>query len=94
MKDIKIKLDNGKYEVTVGMNGEAKATRYGEQWRDLTGDNLILFMAMKIEEQEEIIKEAKNCLARAATTPIEETIIDTFQTTYQILGGDLNEEKN
>lgn len=80
MKSIKIKLDDGKYEVVIFPNGEMRATRNGEECRDLTGDNLILFMAMRIEELENTIKAAKDCLISAA--------IDVINNACEILGGD------
>jgi len=50
-----IKLDNGKYEVILDQDGSKfnfHALRYGEQWRDLIGDNLILAMFYKIQDLE------------------------------------------
>lgn len=56
-----IKLDN-KYEVIFNSKPWTfKALRYGEEWRNLTGDNLILAMFHKIQElEEEIIKLKSN----------------------------------
>ena len=51
MKDV-IKLDGGKYVVT-HENGKITATRQGEPWRDLTGDNLFYFMMMELVDREE-----------------------------------------
>ena len=51
MKDV-IELDGGKYVVT-HENGKITATRHGEPWRDLTGDNLFYFMMMKLVDREE-----------------------------------------
>ncbi|CAH9014745.1 putative coil containing protein [Vibrio phage 495E54-1] len=48
---INIKLDDGKYEYALE-NGTQIIKRNGEQWRDETGDNFILSMAMRIEELE------------------------------------------
>jgi hypothetical protein len=36
-----------------------KALRYGEEWRDLTGDNLVLQMFFRIQELEEENKNVK-----------------------------------
>ena len=48
-----IHLDNGKYTVVREGNGRVfKALRYGEEWRDLIGDNLILALCDRIEELE------------------------------------------
>jgi hypothetical protein len=49
----RIKIDN-KYEVVIDWgNGGIKALRYGEEWRNLNGDNLVLAMAYRIQELEE-----------------------------------------
>lgn len=45
---IEIKLDDGKYTYILN-DKEHKALRHGEEWRDLTGDNLILNMGFEIE---------------------------------------------
>lgn len=46
-----IDLENGKYTVVDSLSegGRFYAQRYGEDWRDLTGDNLILAMFYEIE---------------------------------------------
>lgn len=57
MKEI-IKLDSGKYEVILDQSyGEFNfhALRYGKEWRDLTGDNLVLAMFNKIQDLEDIL---------------------------------------
>lgn len=47
----KIELENGKYTVINALNegGVFEALRYGEKWRNLAGDNLVLAMAHEIE---------------------------------------------
>ena len=50
---INIKLNNGEYEYTFTENGEQLIKRNGEDWRNETGDNFTLAMAMRIEELEE-----------------------------------------
>ena len=48
----KIELMDGKYTVVNELEegGGFRALRYGEEWRNLAGDNLILAMAYEIEE--------------------------------------------
>ena len=46
---MRIKTDNGKYETVVD-NGRIEIYRYGELWRDATGDNYILSLLFKIDE--------------------------------------------
>ena len=50
-----IELDNGKYAVIYDENNQypMKCLRYGEEWRNLVGDNLIFWLCAKIEELEE-----------------------------------------
>ena len=49
-----IKLDDGKYTIVYDKTGSypVKCLRYGEDWRDLFGDNLIYFLCARIEELE------------------------------------------
>lgn len=43
-----------KYEVVIDLsNGVFKALRYGTDWRNLVGDNLILSMVQEIEDLRE-----------------------------------------
>jgi hypothetical protein len=55
---VEITLDNGKYKI-IQSNTEFKALRYGEQWRDLTGDNLILFLVYEVESLRQQLADIK-----------------------------------
>lgn len=44
------KLDGGKYTVIRGDDGSLGALRYGEPWRDLTGDKLVGALVIEVEE--------------------------------------------
>ena len=49
----KLELNNGKYTIIEDLeNGKFEALRYGEEWRDLTGDNLILALVSRIKKLE------------------------------------------
>ncbi len=50
----RLELNNGKYTIILndGPLYEFKAFRYGEEWRDLVGDGLILSLVHKIIELE------------------------------------------
>ncbi len=51
----KLTLDNGKYTIVNGL-GEGKgfkALRYGEEWRNLAGDNLVLSLFQEVMELQE-----------------------------------------
>ncbi len=57
-------LENGKYEVVLEGNGKKfYALRHGEEWRDLTGDNLCLALLNKILDLETDLTLYKNRLA-------------------------------
>ena len=51
---VQVKVDV--YEVIQDPTGRVKALRHGLDWRDLTGDNLVLSMAYEIEKLREIIR--------------------------------------
>ena len=57
----RLKLENNKYEIIEDLeHGIFKAERYGEEWRDLSGDNLILaliYKVQKLERQNETLKK-------------------------------------
>ena len=54
-----IELDNGKYAIVYDETNSypEKCLRYGEEWRDLIGDNLIFWLCKRIEELEEEFDE-------------------------------------
>jgi hypothetical protein len=59
-QDTKIELYDGKYTIIYnqgsnGQNHKFEALRYGEPWRDLTGDGLILALVQKIIDLQEAI---------------------------------------
>lgn len=57
----KLNLDNGKYTIEEDLNnGKFHALRYGADWRDLIGDNLILSLVNKIQELETELAAIKN----------------------------------
>lgn len=45
-----VKVANGKYEVLHENGAGLRALRYGEPWRDLAGDGLVLALVQEIEE--------------------------------------------
>ena len=54
-----MKLDNGKYELK-RVDNRLICLRYGEPWRDVTGDNLIYWLMTELEElQQGNIKPAE-----------------------------------
>lgn len=59
--EMNLKLDNGKYEIIMKDN-QILATRHGEWWRDLTGDNLIYFMMCHIADLEDALSRVEDML--------------------------------
>jgi hypothetical protein len=51
-----LQFENGKYTLTYH-EGRLQALRYGEPWRDLSGDNLIYHMMLRIQSLEGHIEE-------------------------------------
>lgn len=47
---IDVTLEGGKYRVLMGKDGNLKALRHGEEWRDLCGDNLVYYLANEVQE--------------------------------------------
>lgn len=60
-----VELENGKYTVKQDKDGKFYALRHGEEWRDLCGDNLILFLAYEVDALREKVNAVKNCLVCA-----------------------------
>lgn len=63
---VKVTVYGGKYTFIQNKDGSCEALRYGEKWRDLSGDGLTLALAQEIENLQEKINNAKNCLVCAA----------------------------
>jgi len=45
-----VSVADGKYTVKQDESGRIKALRYGEEWRDCCGDNLIYWLAVELDE--------------------------------------------
>jgi len=56
---------DGKYTI-INNNGILKALRYGEEWKDLTGDNLVYWMLVELlkpkldEQQSKALLDARD----------------------------------
>lgn len=53
--ETRLVFEDGKYEV-ISHRGVIIAKRYGETWRDFTGDKLIGCMVNRIEELEHLLR--------------------------------------
>jgi hypothetical protein len=53
---LNVSICDGKYTVIQEPTGETRVLRYGEEWRDVTGDNVICGLAWELQESRERIK--------------------------------------
>jgi hypothetical protein len=52
---LNVSICDGKYTVIQEPTGETRVLRYGEEWRDVTGDNVICGLAWELQESRERI---------------------------------------
>lgn len=76
----RIELAEGKYTY-INDNGNQRALRYGEEWRDLTGDNLIYYMGVEIQQLKLSVEQL--CFAINTGTPIDEVKQDPRWENYE-----------
>lgn len=65
MSGVNISICDGKYTVIQAPTGTTRVLRYGEEWRDVTGDNVIGGLAWELQEARDRIKrleEAKKTI--------------------------------
>lgn len=62
----KIDLHDGKYTIINELEngGGLRALRYGEEWRNLEGDNLVLSLFQELEEAKEEVERLREALER------------------------------
>lgn len=53
---LNVSVDNGKYTVIQTDDGYVSGLRYGEEWQDLTGNNLVLALAYEIDRLRDGLK--------------------------------------
>ena len=62
--DTRLDFDSGKYTVIIPhqitMDNRFRALRHGEEWRDLTGDGLVLYMAYRVAELQQHMKQLQD----------------------------------
>ena len=56
MSGVNISICDGKYTVIQAPTGTTRVLRYGEEWRDVTGDNVIGGLAWELQEARDRIK--------------------------------------
>lgn len=55
--DLYVEVENGKYAVIQEKDGNLYALRYGEKWRDLCGDKLVLALAYEVAQLREKVNQ-------------------------------------
>jgi len=68
---IKESFDNNKYTLIFD-KGKFKALRHGEEWRDLTGDGMVLSMLHEVERLRAIVREVHGWVICAAIATSED----------------------
>ena len=57
MSELNVTICDGKYTIIQASNGGIRVLRYGEEWRDVTGDNVIGGLAWELQEARDRIKQ-------------------------------------
>lgn len=60
--ELSLSVAEGKYTVQFDADGRLRCLRYGQPWRDLTGDGMVLAMAHEIERLRERLKLSNDYL--------------------------------
>ena len=63
--DVDVTVADGKYRVIMGPTTTLQALRYGQEWRKLDGDGLVLALAQEIEALQAKVMELENTLTEA-----------------------------
>lgn len=69
---LNVSVDNGKYTVIMEADGRLHALRHGEPWQDLTGNNLVYFLAAELEAARKRLAEVHSWIVCAAITTPED----------------------
>ncbi|MDP8268211.1 MAG: hypothetical protein P9L97_05730 [Candidatus Tenebribacter davisii] len=69
-------IDNGKYTIYQNKQDGFKALRYSEDWRDLTGDNLVYCMMVELIEANAKIERA---IEAVNNMELDENVIDILK---------------
>ena len=60
--ELRLYLEDGKYELVRTNSGTMYALRYKREWREMTGDKLVNNMLSFIDEQNNLIEDLKRKL--------------------------------
>ena len=78
MSGTNVSICDGKYIIIQAPTGTTRVLRYGEEWRDVTGDNVIGGLAWELQEANERIKRLEE--AGDAMFPWSERVGQEFWT--------------
>lgn len=70
-----VSFDDGKYRIVQEHGKGLRCLRGGEEWRDLTGDNMVLVLASELEDEREKVKKLRAALKPFAFQPHGECAI-------------------
>ena len=70
---LRVVIEGGKYTVVLSRHKGLEALRYGEPWRELAGDNLVLCLAQEIERLREQLAAAEQ-QSRSAANSVREAV--------------------
>ena len=62
MADERVSVEDGKCTVVMQSDGGLRALRYGESWRDLTGDKLIVWLVAELRDARQARDEVLEAL--------------------------------
>lgn len=77
MSGTNVSICDGKYIIIQAPTGTTRVLRYGEEWRDVTGDNVIGGLAWELQEARERIKrleESENRMLNWLTEDCPESV--------------------
>lgn len=81
---------DGKYRLIQRKDEGLQALRWGEPWRDLTGDGFVLALGQEIESLRDRMEEVLPwVLAMEGTSDKNDRVVDLFRQAIAKSGGDL-----
>lgn len=80
----------GEYEIRHSNGADFHALRHGERWRELAGDNLVLAMAYRIEQLEQLFTNPTSEMVQAGLAEVQD-ILDKWDADGYITLGSFND---
>lgn len=85
---IRVSICDGKYTIVQDSSGRTNVLRYGGEWRDVTGDNVILGATYEIERLREQVKRLESILRQ---TELAIAFANRERNVIRMLGDDYTE---